>query len=140
MTEECIFCNIVQKKSPAGILFENDIVIAFLDIRPVNPGNTLIIPKVHVQSIDEIQSDEVYSELFRVGRKIHLLLKDKLTGVTGFNYLIANGKDAGQEVFHVHLHIIPRKTNDGFGYKFGPNYGKVLSQKEIKDMLELLGS
>ena len=140
MNEECIFCKIVQKESPAGILFENDLVVAFLDIRPVNPGHTLIIPKTHVQSIDELQSDDVYSELFKIGRKIHLLLKDKLTDVTGFNYLIANGKDAGQEVFHVHLHIIPRKPNDGFGYKFGPNFGKILSHEEIKDMLELLGT
>ena len=138
MNEECIFCQIAQKKSPAGILFENDIVVAFLDIRPVNPGHILIIPKAHVQTIDEIESEEVYSELFSVGKKMHIRLKDKLPDVTGFNYLIANGKDAGQEVFHVHLHIIPRKPDDGFGYKFGPNYGKILSQDEIKEMLNLL--
>jgi len=137
MKDECIFCKIVEKKAPAGILFENDLVMAFLDIRPVNIGHTLIIPKIHVQTIDQLDSEDVFSELFNVGKKIHKLLK-KLPGVTGFNYLIANGVDAGQEVFHVHLHIIPRKPNDGFGYKFGPNFGKILTQEEISELIHTL--
>ena len=134
MNEDCIFCQIVQKKMPAGILFENDLVMAFLDIRPVNDGHCLVIPKIHIVEVDEISSKEILSELFLIGQQMHKLLKAKLPEVTGFNYLIANGKDAGQEVFHVHLHIIPRKPDDGFGFKFGPNYGKTLSKDDVVEM------
>ena len=131
MVKDCIFCQIVDKKAPAGILFENDLVMALIDIRPVNEGHTLIIPKKHAMFVEEIDSEEVFIELFKVGKKIQLMLKEKLSGITGFNYFIANGEDAGQEVFHVHLHIIPRKPNDGFGIKFGPDFGKILTQEQI---------
>lgn len=134
MKDDCIFCQIAEKKSPAGILFENKLVMAFIDIRPVNEGHALVIPKTHVKLIEEIESEEVFLELFRVGKKIQLMIKEKIQGITGFNYFIANGEDAGQEVFHVHLHIIPRYPNDGFGIKFGPNYGKILNQEEIKNV------
>ena len=138
MNDDCIFCKIVDKKLPAGILFENDLVMAFLDIRPVNVGHSLVIPKIHVETIDQLESEEIYNSLFNVGKKVHNMLKNKLPDVTGFNYLIANGVDAGQEVFHVHLHIIPRKPNDGFGYKFGPNFGKILTQDEITKTVKML--
>lgn len=138
MSEDCIFCKIVAKEAPAGILFENDIVMAFLDIRPVNIGHTLVIPKKHFVTIDEINSEEIYNELFKVGKKMLLLLKKKFPDSTGFNYLIANGKDAGQEVFHVHLHIIPRKHDDGFGFKFGPNFGVTLTKDEISQISKIL--
>ena len=134
MTNDCIFCQIVEKKAPTGILFENDLVMALIDIRPVNEGHTLIIPKKHAELVEEIDSEEAFLELFRVGKKIQLMLKKKVPGITGFNYFIANGEDAGQEVFHVHLHIIPRHPEDGFGIKFGPNYGKNLTQEEIKNL------
>ena len=138
MSENCIFCKIVAKQSPAGIVFENDLVVAFLDIRPVNTGHILVIPKKHFVTVDEIDSEEIFTELFKIGKKVHLLLKEKFPMNSGYNYLIANGKDAGQEVFHVHLHIIPRKPNDGFGFKFGPNYGKTLSVNEIQGVLSIL--
>ena len=131
MSTDCIFCKIVSKNAPAGILFENELVMSFLDIRPVNEGHSLVIPKEHVQYVEGISSEEIFLELFKVGKKIQLLLKEKIPGITGFNYLIANGEDAGQEVFHVHLHIIPRKENDGFGFKFGPNFGKISTLDEI---------
>ena len=131
MNKDCIFCQIVAKKAPAGVLFENDLVMALIDIRPVNEGHTLIIPKKHAVLVEEIDSEETFFELFRVGKKIQLMLKEKLPGITGFNYFIANGEDAGQEILHVHLHIIPRKPDDGFGIKFGPDYGKILTQDQI---------
>ena len=136
--QTCLFCAIVNKKLHAGILYEDDKVMAFLDIRPVNEGHTLIIPKDHYETIDLVNDEAVYNKLFMTGKKIQLLLKEKLDNITGFNYLIANGRDAGQEVFHVHLHIIPRKTNDGFGFKFGPNYGILLSEKEKDELTKKL--
>jgi len=74
--------------------------------------------------------EKVYLKMFTVGRSLLKKIKAVLPETSAFNYLIANGKDAGQEIYHVHLHIIPRKLNDGFGFKFGPDYGKKLSLKE----------
>lgn len=138
MNDDCIFCQIVSKKAPAGILFENELVLSFIDIRPVNQGHALVIPKSHVQLVEDIASEEIFFELFRVGKKIQLLIKEKIPDITGFNYLIANGEDAGQEIFHVHLHIIPRKHEDGFGFKFGPNFGKILTREEIDEVRSII--
>ena len=138
MPKNCIFCKIVSKEAHAGILFEYDHVISFLDIRPVNTGHTLIIPKKHYATVEEIDSEATYTELFSVGKKILILLKKKFPDSTGFNYLIANGEDAGQEVFHVHLLIFPRKSNDGFGFKFGPNFGITLTKDEISQLSQFI--
>ena len=125
----CIFCKIVQKQSEAAILYEDEDVLAFLDIMPVNRGHSLVIPKTHYEVVEEMD-EKIYLKLFSVGRSLLNKIKEALPETTAFNYLIANGKDAGQEIFHVHLHIIPRKPNDGFGFKFGPNYGKKISFEE----------
>ncbi|MFQ6126680.1 MAG: HIT family protein [Candidatus Heimdallarchaeota archaeon] len=125
----CIFCKIVQKQSEAAILYEDDEVIAFLDIMPVNEGHCLVIPKTHHKLVEEM-NEKTYLKMFSVGRSLLVKIKETLPETTAFNYLLADGKDAGQEIFHVHLHIIPRKPNDGFGFKFGPNYGKKLSLEE----------
>ncbi len=125
----CIFCKIVQKQSEAAILYEDEDIMAFLDIMPVNEGHCLVIPKKHYKLVEEM-NEKVYLKMFTVGWSLLKKIKEFLPETTAFNYLIANGKDAGQEIYHVHLHIIPRKSNDGFGFKFGPNYGKKLSLKE----------
>lgn len=125
----CIFCKIVQKQSGAAIIYEDEDVMAFLDIMPVNEGHCLVIPKKHHKIVEEMD-EKVYLKMFTVGRSLLKKIKEVLPDTTAFNYLIANGKDAGQEIYHVHLHMIPRKPNDGFGFKFSPNYGKKLSLKE----------
>ena len=127
--KNCIFCKIVKEELEAAILYEDQYVIAFLDIQPINEGHTLVIPKIHVEFLDEL-TDSIAQTIFVVGKQLMVKIKNNLEGITGFNFILANGKDAGQEVPHVHLHVIPRKPNDGFGYKFGPNYGKQLSLEE----------
>ena len=125
----CIFCKIIARQMPAALLYEDNKILAFIDNRPVNEGHSLVISKKHAELVEELD-EETFSRLFIVGRQIQLLIKNVYPEVTGFNYLIANGKDAGQEIYHVHLHIIPRKLSDGFGFKFGTNYGRILSENE----------
>ena len=125
----CIFCKIIARQMPAALLYEDNKILAFIDNRPVNEGHSLVISKKHAELVEELD-EETFSRLFIVGRQIQLLIKNVYPEVTGFNYLIANGKDAGQEIHHVHLHIIPRKFSDGFGFKFGTNYGRILSENE----------
>ncbi|MBN1327895.1 MAG: HIT domain-containing protein [Candidatus Heimdallarchaeota archaeon] len=135
---DCIFCRIIQKQAFAAVLYEDDEIIAFLDIKPINEGHTLIIPKKHVVQVEELE-EELYLKLFPLARKIAFKIKEKIPETTGFNYFIADGKDAGQEIFHVHLHVIPRKPNDGFRFIFDDAYyTRILSEAErkiVKDKL-----
>ncbi|MFX1512380.1 MAG: HIT family protein [Promethearchaeota archaeon] len=128
---KCLFCEIVAKRVESAIVFEDDLVMAFLDIMPINEGHCLVIPKKHYELLEDMD-EESYSRLFVISHQILKKMKKTLPDVTAFNYVVANGEDAGQEIFHSHLHIIPRKPRDGFAFKFGSNYGKQLSIEERK--------
>ena len=137
---DCLFCKIVKKEIFAAILYEDDDVIAFMDIKPINPGHALIIPKKHAVLVEELE-EELFLKLFPVARKIATKIKEKIPETTAINYFIADGEDAGQEVFHVHLHVIPRKPNDGFKFVFDEEYyDRILSEKEREEIKnKLLG-
>ena len=130
----CIFCKIVRKEAFAAVLYEDDDVMAIMDIQPINEGHALIIPKKHAVLVEEME-EELYLKLFPVARNIAALIKEKIPETTAINYFIADGEDAGQEVFHVHLHVIPRKPNDGFKFVFDEEYyNRILSEKEREEV------
>lgn len=109
MTEEsCIFCKIVQKKAPASIIYENDKVMAFPSIRPLNEGHTLVIPKRHYAFVYEVPDEEV-ADMYKLAKKIAVALK-KSVKADGITITQQNESAAGQEVFHLHVHVIPRYT------------------------------
>lgn len=136
--ENCLFCKIAQKEEFAAILYEDEDVIAFMDIRPVNEGHTLIILKKHANYISDL-SEEDFLKLFPIGYRILKRIKEVYPEITDFNFLIADGEDAGQEIPHVHLHVIPRKRKDGFGFKLPFGFLKRLISEEerirVKDKL-----
>ena len=107
---DCVFCDIASKISEAEIIFENEKVIAFLDINPVNYGHALVIPKKHFDNFLTIPNDEL-SELTKITQYIAGSVKRALEA-DGFNIISNNGSSAGQSVFHFHYHIIPRYEND----------------------------
>lgn len=107
---DCIFCDIASKLSEAEIIFENEKVIAFLDINPVNYGHTLVIPKKHFDNFLTMPNDEL-AELTKLTQYIAGSVKRALKA-DGFNIISNNGSSAGQSVFHFHYHIIPRYEND----------------------------
>ncbi|MFB1052203.1 HIT family protein [Paraliobacillus sp. JSM ZJ581] len=111
--EDCIFCKIINGDIPSAKVYEDDDVFAFLDISQVTKGHTLIIPKTHVKNIYEIP-EQAASNLFARVPKIANAIKDAFRP-EGINVLSNTGEAAGQSVFHLHLHLIPRygKT-DGF--------------------------
>ncbi|MHA1989897.1 MAG: HIT family protein [Candidatus Hodarchaeales archaeon] len=131
MDENCIFCNIIKRNVEAAFLYEDDEIIAFLDIQPINKGHALIIPKLHADKIEDIP-EEIYLKMHSVGKDILKKIKTNIPETTAFNVFIANGADAGQDVFHSHLHIIPRKPNDGLIIKY--DFGDPLS---IEDRNEI---
>jgi histidine triad (HIT) family protein len=107
----CIFCKIINKEIPANFVYENDKVAAFLDIAPVNPGHTLVVPKKHVEYILDAE-DGILQELILATKKIARAVCESL-GYKGFNLGVNNGHAAGQIVPHLHFHIMPRKVGDG---------------------------
>jgi len=108
---DCIFCKIISKEIPAKILYEDEDTIAFLDAFPVAKGHTLVIPKQHYAKIQDLPS-EINEKLFNTVHKM-IPKVDSLQGST--LVAIHNGKDSGQEVPHVHVHLIPRSNSDSAG-------------------------
>jgi len=106
----CLFCKIVAGEIPAYKIYENEDVLAFLDISQVTKGHTLVVPKKHVQNIYELTPD-VITPLFNAVPKISVALKKAFNPI-GLN-LINNNDRPLQSVFHYHLHLIPRYENDG---------------------------
>lgn len=106
-----IFEKIITREIPADIVFEDEQCLAFLDIRPNSKGHTLIVPKQCFVNIFDAD-DVVLAHMMSVAKKVADALTHT-TNATGVNIIMNNGKDAGQEVFHAHIHIIPRKAGDG---------------------------
>ncbi len=106
----CIFCQIIKGDIPAYKVYEDEHSLAFLDIKPVNPGHTLVIPKKHYSNLEEIPVSEL-EFLIRTVKKVGRLLKDKL-GAPSYNIIENNDPIAGQEIPHLHFHLIPRYGND----------------------------
>lgn len=109
--ENCLFCKIVAGEIPAQKVYEDAGTIAFLDIKPVNPGHTLVIPKEHYANIFETP-DSVTSEMLKTVKKIAHGIQKGL-GIEHINITMNNGIHAGQSVFHAHIHLIPRHEGDG---------------------------
>jgi len=105
MSESCVFCKIVQKEAPANVVYEDDKVIAFMSIQPINVGHTLVVPKKHYENIYEIPEDEV-AYLYRIVKKLSYAVQ-KAVNAEGIRIVQNNGAAAGQVVFHLHVHIIP---------------------------------
>lgn len=110
--ENCLFCKFVRSEIPCEKVYENEHVLAFLDIHPLNEGHVLVIPKVHSENILDIP-EERFAEVMRVVRLLAPIIKD-VTGADGINIHSNHGKEAGQAVFHLHMHIIPRHAGDGY--------------------------
>jgi histidine triad (HIT) family protein len=109
--QDCIFCRIAAGEMPAVRVLETPVVLAFLDIAPVNYGHTLVIPKTHYQNLLELP-DALWTEMGRVCRRVAQALRATLSA-QGFNLGMNNFEAAGQVVFHVHMHVIPRYHTDG---------------------------
>ena len=128
MEKECIFCKIARKEIPAEVIYEDDNIMAFLDVSPVNRGHTLVIPKEHHTNILETP-DDILSKLIIAIKKISKSVM-KAMNADGFNIGINNFKAAGQIVMHTHIHVVPRFKDDGL--KLWP--GKEYNQGEIKEI------
>jgi len=109
---DCIFCKIAAGQIPSEKVYESENVLAFKDINPVAPEHILVIPKKHISNIEDISGDDSMdiAELFFAAKEIS---RERTLGNKGYRLIINNGKAAGQEVFHLHMHIIGGKNSLG---------------------------
>ena len=129
----CVFCDIVRGAAPASIVYADSRVLAFMDIQPVNKGHLLVVPRVHATYLNELK-EETGGWLFQVGMKLAGAMRQSGLRCEGVNLFLADGEAAGQEVFHVHLHVIPRYQGDGFGFRFAPEYYRLPERVELDEV------
>ncbi|MFW9935475.1 MAG: HIT family protein [Candidatus Thorarchaeota archaeon] len=135
LSTNCVFCKIVAKKVPANVVYEDNKIIAFLDIRPINPGHTLVIPKNHAASLKDLDS-KLGGRLFQVAGQIAAAIRKSGLRCEGINVWLADGKAAFQEVPHIHIHVIPRFKGDGLRIQVGPDYGTTPPDDKLQQQAE----
>lgn len=136
MPENCIFCKIAAGSIPSAKIYEDDKVMAFLDLNPVAKGHALVVPKVHAATLLDLPAgfgDAALAAMAAVGKA-----QMKALGAEGFNCLQNNFSAAGQEVMHLHWHVIPRVSGDGLAFTWIP--GNYVSQEEMLSLAEKLNS
>ena len=111
---DCIFCKIVAGEIPCSKIYEDDLFIGFLDIKPIHKGHALIVPKKHFVNIFDTPQTEAQA-IYSVAARVAAAVKEA-TGCDAINVIQNNGAESGQEVFHSHLHIIPRYKDDGLKF------------------------
>jgi len=133
--EDCIFCKIVKGELSSSKVYEDNDFLAFMDIKPVNKGHVLIIPKKHSKLVSEMNK-EALGKMMIVAEEINAALRKSKIKCEGVNFFLADGEAANQEVFHTHLHVIPRFKNDGFGFKFPKDYENKPERSELEKLAE----
>ncbi|MFO7446126.1 MAG: HIT family protein [Ignavibacteriaceae bacterium] len=132
---DCIFCKIASKEAEAEILYENEEVISFLDVNPMNYGHALVIPKKHYTDFLAVPVSELNS-IIKVVHNVSGAIKNSLKP-DGINLIANNGIAAGQSVFHFHFHIIPRFSDDEFKFRINLKKYKNGLLKEFGDKIRL---
>ncbi|WP_028479191.1 HIT family protein [Nocardia sp. CNY236] len=115
---DCAFCRIAAGEAPADKVYEDDALCAFLDIRPITRGHTLVIPKQHAAELEDLDP-EVGAQVFRTGHRLALAIRRSSLRTDGANLVLNDGKAAFQTVPHVHLHVVPRRHGDTFRFAQG---------------------
>ncbi len=133
----CIFCRIATGELPASVVYEDEYAMAFLDIQPINPGHVLVIPKKHADSMADL-SEEDAGHMMLVGQIMDRALRHSELRCDGVNMFIADGRAAGQDVNHIHLHVFPRFTEDGFEIRINPSAKKPPGKEQLNETAEKL--
>jgi diadenosine tetraphosphate (Ap4A) HIT family hydrolase len=130
---DCIFCRILAGSAPASFIYEDALCSAFLDIQPVTRGHVLVVPKRHAVLLGDLDEGAA-GQLLVAAQRIAAALRPSPIACEGINLFLADGRVAGQEVWHAHLHVIPRTSGDGFGLRFPPDYGRRPTRSELDDV------
>jgi histidine triad (HIT) family protein len=128
--KNCIFCKIINGEIPCFKIYEDNKILAYLDIFPANTGHTLIIPKKHIENIFEIDENTI-AEIGKVSKTISDKLKNNLKA-EGISIFQSNGPNAGQEIMHFHIHLVPRNNNET-KEQTNSNIQRIMNLKTTKD-------
>lgn len=129
--QECVFCQIAQGQSPASRVYEDEHTLAFMDIQQATEGHVLVIPKHHVENLYELDAEmtaQLFQSVVLVARSMRTSLQPQ-----GINLWQANGRAAGQTVFHAHVHLLPRYEGDGFRVTVRERSGKA-TRTDMEDL------
>ena len=131
---DCLFCKIIAGEIPSAKVYEDDNVFAFLDIHPINIGHTLVIPKTHSTNVYETP-DETLAHIMTAVKRLSIVVK-KATNAEGINIGINNDSAAGQLIFHTHVHVIPRFSDDEFKHWHGAREYSDGEMEEVSKEIE----
>lgn len=132
MNASCVFCAILAGQAPASLVYEDAEIVAFLDLFPVHPGHMLVVPRLHIADLLSCPP-ALAGRLLIVSTELAPAVV-KATGAAGFNVWTANGRAAGQDIFHLHLHLLPRHDGDSFGLRFPKGYPREAPRAELDGM------
>lgn len=128
--DACVFCAIVRGESPASFVYQDDAIVAFMDIQPVNTGHTLVVPRLHRELMGDYD-DVTLIRTWQVVHRVSKALRHSGAPCGGINLLVADGEAAFQDVPHFHVHVIPRIQGDGFGLTFPPGYEELPPRSQL---------
>jgi len=136
---DCIFCKLLTGELEVSMVYQDHYCSAFMDIQPINAGHVLVVPNTHASYLAELKEEEG-AQMFRVAQRLAKILRFAVPKCEGINFFLADGEAAGQEVFHVHLHVFPRFIGDGFGLRLPRTYSQMPDRRELNAVAERIRS
>ncbi len=115
--KDCVFCKLIAHEGPVSLVYEDDLVVVFPVLHPVNEGHVIVVSKAHAESLEDLDSATAAHAMNVAMRMAHAIRQSRFK-CEGINLFVADGSAAGQEVPHFHLHVYPRFTGDGFGFQY----------------------
>lgn len=134
---DCVFCRILNGHEPASFVHQDDVISAFLDIRPVTPGHVLIVPNQHAASFRELDEGTL-AAMMSAASKVDAALRESSVACEGVTLLLADGIAADQKILHAHLHVFPRYHRDGFGFVYPLGYKHGSPREELDQLADEL--
>lgn len=133
--DDCVFCKLLAGELEVSFIHRDDVCSALMDIQPINPGHILVVPNRHAPYLADLNEEEG-AQMFRIAQRVAAALRECGLKCEGVNFFLADGEAAGQEVFHVHLHVFPRYAGDGFSLNLPPDYQDRPPRKELNDIAQ----
>jgi histidine triad (HIT) family protein len=134
----CLLCRLAAHEEEVSIVHEDERTATLMDIQPIVRGHMLVVPRAHAASLADLDPEDG-AAMFRIGQRAAAALRSSSLRCEGVNFFLADGEAAGQEIFHVHLHVVPRHEGDGFGLRVPPGFS-VRPRAELDDAAAALGA
>jgi histidine triad (HIT) family protein len=133
--KDCVFCKLLKGEMEVSFVYQDHLCSALMDIQPVNAGYVLVIPNRHAAYLAELHAAEG-EHIFGAAQRLSAAIRRSGVRCEGINFFLADGEAAMQEVLHVHRHVFPRYTGDGFGLKLAPKYYQKPERSELSRVAE----